>query len=259
MKLINAIRMGGMEVLPLVEGGKGISISNGHLVRELGVHRRSRHVQCGQRRQLRRTWPAHCPGLSRPHPPRAARGAGRLRHPGRADPGPPRLRAGQRQRTHPRQHPVGDGRRRTHHHRGAGAGEGHRQRHHLRRRHAVPAVRHRRAIQRLLLPDRLLGARLQRVVEARLLQGRLAARRRGVRGPVARRRPQRPVQQRGPDQARRPVPARARAAQADARVRPARDTDHHGRRRVVAGGMAGLDRQSRARARWPSSSARARC
>jgi nitronate monooxygenase len=29
MKLINAIRMGGAEVLPLVEGGKGISISNG--------------------------------------------------------------------------------------------------------------------------------------------------------------------------------------------------------------------------------------
>jgi nitronate monooxygenase len=29
MKLINAIRMGGMDVLPLVEGGKGISISNG--------------------------------------------------------------------------------------------------------------------------------------------------------------------------------------------------------------------------------------
>src|SRR3954447_22370179 len=29
MKAINAIRMGGMEVLPLVEGGKGISISNG--------------------------------------------------------------------------------------------------------------------------------------------------------------------------------------------------------------------------------------
>src|SRR6185312_95275 len=29
MKAINAIRMGGIEVLPLVEGGKGISISNG--------------------------------------------------------------------------------------------------------------------------------------------------------------------------------------------------------------------------------------
>ena len=29
MKAINAIRMGGIDVLPLVEGGKGISISNG--------------------------------------------------------------------------------------------------------------------------------------------------------------------------------------------------------------------------------------
>ena len=31
MKAINAIRMGGIEVLPLVEGGKGVSVSNGHL------------------------------------------------------------------------------------------------------------------------------------------------------------------------------------------------------------------------------------
>src|SRR5579875_1459117 len=29
MKAINAIRIGGVEVLPLVEGGKGISVSNG--------------------------------------------------------------------------------------------------------------------------------------------------------------------------------------------------------------------------------------
>ncbi len=29
MKAINAIRMGGTEVLPLVEGGKGVSVSNG--------------------------------------------------------------------------------------------------------------------------------------------------------------------------------------------------------------------------------------
>ncbi len=29
MKAINAIRMGGMEVLPLIEGGKGVSVSNG--------------------------------------------------------------------------------------------------------------------------------------------------------------------------------------------------------------------------------------
>ena len=29
MKAINEIRMGGVDVLPLVEGGKGVSISNG--------------------------------------------------------------------------------------------------------------------------------------------------------------------------------------------------------------------------------------
>ena len=29
MKAINAIRMGGVDVLPLVEGGKGVAISNG--------------------------------------------------------------------------------------------------------------------------------------------------------------------------------------------------------------------------------------
>src|SRR5271157_4657720 len=29
MKAINAIRMGGMEILPLVEGGKGVAVSNG--------------------------------------------------------------------------------------------------------------------------------------------------------------------------------------------------------------------------------------
>src|ERR1700757_3725117 len=29
MKAINAIRMGGVDILPLIEGGKGISVSNG--------------------------------------------------------------------------------------------------------------------------------------------------------------------------------------------------------------------------------------
>ena len=29
MKTINAIRMGGAEMLPLVEGGKGVAVSNG--------------------------------------------------------------------------------------------------------------------------------------------------------------------------------------------------------------------------------------
>ena len=29
MKAINTIRMGGVDVLPLVEGGKGVAVSNG--------------------------------------------------------------------------------------------------------------------------------------------------------------------------------------------------------------------------------------
>ena len=29
MRTINAIRMGGIDVLPLIEGGKGVAISNG--------------------------------------------------------------------------------------------------------------------------------------------------------------------------------------------------------------------------------------
>ncbi len=29
MKMINAIRMGGSSILPLVEGGKGVAVSNG--------------------------------------------------------------------------------------------------------------------------------------------------------------------------------------------------------------------------------------
>ena len=33
MRAINAIRMGGIEVLPLVEGGKGVSVSNGEISR----------------------------------------------------------------------------------------------------------------------------------------------------------------------------------------------------------------------------------
>ena len=86
MKAINAIRMGGVDVLPLVEGGKGVAISNGIVLRPLGGGRRRRHVQRRQRRQLRRRRPAHPADLSRPHPARAARGAGRLRHPRRARP-----------------------------------------------------------------------------------------------------------------------------------------------------------------------------
>ena len=44
MKAINAIRMGGVDVLPLVEGGKGVAVSNGVTCRPLGCRRRRRHV-----------------------------------------------------------------------------------------------------------------------------------------------------------------------------------------------------------------------
>ncbi len=130
----------------------------------------------------------------------------------------------------------------------AGAGEGPDQRHHLRRRHAVPPVRHRRALQRPLLPDRLLGARVQRAVEARLPQGRRrcwaawCTRTPGSPAattacPTARTRPSRKT----------PIPRVLALRKLMRELRPGRDPDHHGRRRLVAGGMGGLDRQSRAR------------
>ena len=36
MKAINAIRMGGVDVLPLVEGGKGVSVSTGRVSPAIG-------------------------------------------------------------------------------------------------------------------------------------------------------------------------------------------------------------------------------
>ena len=62
-------------------------------------------------------------------------------------------------------------------------------RRHLRRRHALQDRRNLRPLRRLLLPDRVLGARLPGAVEARLPQVQRVARRRGLRRPVARRRP----------------------------------------------------------------------
>ena len=168
MRAINAIRMGGIDVLPLVEGGKGVSISNGissgNWAAAGGVGTFSA-VNADSFDDQGRRIPQLYHGRTR-----------RERHEelvayaikGALDPGAAGLRPGRRQGPHPRQHPVGDGRRRTHHHRGAGTGEGHHQRRHLRRRHALPAVRHRRPVQHLLLSDRVLGARLQRAVEARL-------------------------------------------------------------------------------------------
>ena len=46
-----------------------------------------------------------------------------------------------------------------------------------------------RALRHLLLPDRVVGPRLPRLVEARLPQIQRLARRRRLRGPVAGRRP----------------------------------------------------------------------
>ena len=72
MKAINAIRMGGMDVLPLVEGGKGISISNGISsgnwafaggVGTFSAVNADSYDEQGQ---------PHPAGLSRPHPAGAA-------------------------------------------------------------------------------------------------------------------------------------------------------------------------------------------
>ena len=172
MKAINAIRMGGMEVLPLVEGGKGVSVSNGISSGNWAATGGVGTVQRRQRRQLRRAGPAHRAGLSRPHPDASGtRSWSPTRSGWRDHPGPSGVRALGRQGAHPRQHPVGDGRRRADHHRGARTGEGPDPRPHLRRRHALPSLGHRGAVQRLLLPDRLLRAGVQRALEARLLQG----------------------------------------------------------------------------------------
>ena len=97
MKAINAIRMGGMDVLPLVEGGKGISISNGISSGNWAFTGGVGTFSAVNADSFDDQGQPHPPGLSRPHPARAARGTGRLRDPGRADPGPPRLRTGQRQ------------------------------------------------------------------------------------------------------------------------------------------------------------------
>ena len=54
MKPLNPLVISGREVLPLVEGGKGISVSNGESSGRLGRRRRRRHLLRGQCRQLRR-------------------------------------------------------------------------------------------------------------------------------------------------------------------------------------------------------------
>ncbi len=194
MKAINAIRMGGVDVLPLVEGGKGISISNGissgrwafaggvgtfsavnadsfddqgHRIPQVyrGRTRRERHEELvayavqGALTQARRAYDL-ASGMGRIH-------ANILWEMGAAE----------RIITEVLEQAKGIINGIT-----CGAG--------MPYRLSDIAAR----FNVLLLPHHLLGACVQCAVEARLLEGCVAAWRRGVRGPLASRRPQRPVQ-----------------------------------------------------------------
>ena len=180
MRAINAIRMGGVDVLPLVEGGKGVSISNGlsagnwalaggvgtfsavnadsfdvngRPIPQLyhGRTRRERHEELvhyaikGALTQARRAWEI-TGGKGRIH-------ANILWEMGGAE----RIITEVLEQA-----------------------EGHHQRDYLRRRHALSAVRHRRPVRRVLLSDYLLRAGVQRVVEAGLFEDRGVARRGGL-------------------------------------------------------------------------------
>ncbi len=179
VKPLNPLIISGREVLPLVEGGKGISVSNGEssgawaaaggVGTFSGVNADS-YTDCGS---------ADPADLFRPDPARAARRARRLcdrrRHPA----GARRPRARRRAGPHPHERAVGDGGGRARSARRARGRQGADPRRHLRRRHALQDCRDLRPLRRLLLSDRLVGARVPRLVEARLPQvPRLARRRR---------------------------------------------------------------------------------
>ena len=157
MKAINAIRMGGVEVLPLVEGGKGVAVSNGTHLRRLGVRRRRRHLLRRQCRQLRRRRHAvirqvyHGKTRRERHEELVAYGiAGGIAQAREAH-----ERAGGMGRIHANILWEMGGAERVA--RGIlGRRQGADQRHHLRRRHALSAGRHRPRLQRLLLPHHLL-------------------------------------------------------------------------------------------------------
>ena len=81
MRAINAIRMGGMEVLPLVEGGKGVSISNGFSSGNWAATGGVGTFSAVNADSFDAQGQPHPAALSRPHAAGAARGTGRLRHP----------------------------------------------------------------------------------------------------------------------------------------------------------------------------------
>jgi hypothetical protein len=149
MKAINAIRMGGVDVLPLVEGGKGVAISNGE---SSGTWASTGGVG---------TFSAvNADSYDETGKPIPQTYSGRTRRERHEELIAYAIRGGITQAQKAYELAGARGR--------PGRRQGPDQRHHLRRRHAVPSLRHRTEIQYPLLPDRLLGPRLQRAVEARL-------------------------------------------------------------------------------------------
>ena len=172
MKAVNAIRMGGVDVLPLVEGGKGIGVSNGissgHWAAAGGAGTFSA-VNADSYDENGEPIPQVYHGRTR-----------RERHEELVDYA---IRGGIAQAQQAHELAGGQGRIHANILWEMGGAErvitgvlegaqGADPRPDLRRRHALSAVRHRGEVRRLLLPDRLLGARLQRAVEARLFARR---------------------------------------------------------------------------------------
>ena len=188
-KGISPILYAGREVLPLIEGGKGVSATNhrssGAWAAAGGIGTVSA-VNADSYDPEGRIIPQIYHALTR-----------RERHEeliryaidGAVAPGPARLRHRQRPRRDQHQRALGDGRRPARPPGRARAHQGPRLGRHLRRRHALQALRDRRLLRRQLSADHQLGARLPRLVEARLSQGRGMAGGGGLRGSLAGRRP----------------------------------------------------------------------
>ena len=189
MRPLNPLVISGREVLPLVEGGKGISVSNGEssgawaATGGVGTFSGVNADSYGEAGQL-------IPQLYH----------GRTRRERHEELVAYAIAGGIQQARVAHERGNGEGRihmnvlwemaaaERVLHGVLEGA-QGPHPRRHLRRRHALQDRRDLRPLRRPLLSDRLLGARLPGAVEARLSQILRLARRRRLRGSVARRRP----------------------------------------------------------------------
>ena len=72
MKAVNAIRMGGVDVLPLVEGGKGVAISNGMSSGNWAASGGAGTFSAVNADSFDEDGRAHTADLSRPHAPGTA-------------------------------------------------------------------------------------------------------------------------------------------------------------------------------------------